>query len=147
MGKGSRVPVEQKLGFVMFLVVFGLIAASFAVKSCGGLNWEFSDGSRSGVLQKISKKGIFWKTWEGELNLGYTESTSDSEGRQTLRPAMFYFSVADESVAKRLKAAEIGGKRVTVDYKQYWLRGWDKGGTAYDVFDVVDNSVLTAESK
>jgi hypothetical protein len=127
------------------LIVFGGIAAAFCIKCMGGMNIEFSEGSRSGVIQKLSKKGMIWKTWEGELNLGYTEASTDSNGHQSIRPAMFFFSVSDDAVAERLKKAEIGGKRVTLDYKQYFLRGWDKGGTSYDVVDVVDASSLLSE--
>ena len=140
----TRMPIEQKLGFVATLVIVAVIIGSVVVKSCGGMNWQFSEGSRSGVIQKLSKKGIIWKTWEGELNLGYNESRSDDQGRQTIAPAIFHFSVESDEVAKLLKAAEVGGKRVTIDYKQYFLRGWDKGGTSYDVVGCQDATTVTA---
>lgn len=136
---------ELRRHYLLVFSIFGLIFLVITVKCWGGLNIEFSEGSRSGVIQKLSKKGIYWKTWEGELNLGYTESDTDSKGHQTLRPAMFFFSVSSDEVAAKLKKAEIGGKRVTVDYKQYWLRGYDKGGTAYDVTNVVDASALLTD--
>lgn len=134
---------EEKLKMFAVFCIFGLIFLAVTIKCWGGLNIEFSEGSRSGVLKKLSKKGVYWKTWEGELNLGYTESGTDDKGHQTLRPAIFYFSVSSDAVAEKLKKAEIGGKRVTVDYKQYFMRGYDKGGTPYDVTNVVDASSLT----
>lgn len=118
---------------LVFMMMFGTVI----VKSCGGLNWEYSNGSRSGVVQKLSKKGVVWKTWEGEMNLGYNTSSKDGDGHLTIAPAIFYFSVSDESVAKIVKDAEASGKRVTVDYKEYILRGWDKGATSYDVTGIV----------
>ena len=145
MGYSREMPLDQKIGLGATVFIIGTMLLCFVLKCTGGVNWEFSDGSRSGVIQKLSKKGIFWKTWEGELNLGYTEGSTDSNGHQTIRPAMFYFSVSDNAVAEKLKKAEIAGKRVTVDYKQYWLRGYDKGGTAYDVTGVVDASALLTE--
>ncbi len=139
MGRySSRMPLEQKLALVATMICLVLFIAAFVCKCCGGINWEFSEGSRSGVIQKLSKKGVIWKTWEGELNLGYNQSNVDENGHQTIAPAMFYFSVEDEQVAKLLKAAEIAGRRVTIDYKQYVLRGWDKGATSYDATDVHD---------
>ena len=33
-------------------------------------SWTYSEGTRAGQLIKISKKGVFFKTNEGELNLG-----------------------------------------------------------------------------
>jgi hypothetical protein len=137
-------PLEQKLGLVATIVIITIVLACVAVKATGGLNWQFSEGSRSGVVQKLSKKGVIWKTWEGELNLGYNESRSDGEGRQTIAPAIFYFSVESDEVAKRLKAAEVGGRRVTIDYKQYFLRGWNKGGTSYDIVGCQDATSVTS---
>lgn len=128
-----RMPLEQKLAFIFTMVFLAWIPIIVIVKSTGGVNWKFSEGSRSGVIQKLSKKGYIWKTWEGELNLGYNESRTDKEGRQTIAPAIFRFSVENDEVAEQLKAAEIAGTRVTLDYQQYFLRGWDKGGTSYDI--------------
>lgn len=124
------------------VLILGVFVGCIVVKSCGGLNWQFSEGSRSGVVQKLSKKGIFWKTWEGELNLGYNESRTDGNGHQTIAPAIFYFSCESDEVALSLKIAEIFGRRVTIDYKQYFLRGWDKGGTGYDVIKVQEAASL-----
>lgn len=31
------------------------------------LNWSYSEGERAGYVQKLSKKGWFCKTWEGEI--------------------------------------------------------------------------------
>ena len=114
--------------------------ASVAIQCCGGLNIEYSEGSRSGVIQKLSKKGVIWKTWEGELNLGYNDSRIDSEGRQTIAPAVFIFSCSSDGTAKSLADAEQAGRRVTIGYKQYLLRGWDKGSTSYDVTKVHDGT-------
>jgi len=87
-------------------------------------------------VQKLSRKGFIWKTWEGELNLGYTESSKDSDGNQTLNPAIMLFSISSEKVAKEVKAAEVAGGRVMIDYKQYLIRGFKYGGTGYDVVGV-----------
>lgn len=129
-------PIEWIVGGAIAGIV-ALMLLSVIVKCCGGVNWEYSSGSRSGVIQKLSKKGVIWKTWEGEVNLGYNTSTKDIDGHLTIAPAIFEFSVSDDPVAKVLKDAEADGKRVTVDYKQYFLRGWDKGATSYDVTGIV----------
>lgn len=118
--------------FLVFLLIIGV----FGIKLMGGLNIEYSEGSRSGVVQKLSKKGIAYPTWEGELNLGYTTTTIDSEGHTSIGPAIFYFSVSSEDTAESVKAAERSGKRVTLNYKQYLLRGYGQGATDYDVVSV-----------
>ena len=137
---------SKKIELGIELIVYTIVAVSLgalvaiAIQCCGGLNIEYSEGSRSGVIQKLSKKGVIWKTWEGELNLGYNDSRSDSDGRQTIVPAVFLFSCSDDDTAKSLREAEQAGKRITIDYKQYLLRGWDKGSTSYDATKVYDGT-------
>lgn len=121
----------QIVGFLLFLAIFGIFFGTTCIQAAGGLNYEYSNGSRSGVVQKISKKGFYWETWEGELNLGYMVQTEGG-----LTPAIFYFSVSDEEVAKKVQEAEERGGRTTLQYKQYFLRGFKYGGTPYDVVGV-----------
>jgi hypothetical protein len=93
----------------LFLVAFLLI---------GGLifwwkyYYTYSDGSRSGLLQKLSHKGNLMKTYEGELVLSSISSTNSV----ALASEKFFFSVASDSVAKRMMEYE--GKRVRLHYEQ-----------------------------
>ena len=134
--------IELGIGLIAYSIIAVSLSAvaAVAIQCCGGLNIEYSEGSRSGVIQKLSKKGVIWKTWEGELNLGYNDSRIDLEGRQTIAPAVFMFSCSSNDIAKSLTDAEQAGRRVTIGYKQYFLRGWDKGGTSYDVTKVHDGT-------
>ena len=68
-------------------------------------NYTYSEGVRVGVVQKFSKKGNIFKTYEGELLL--------SNGLYTEK---FYFSVLEDSIAQRLMASE--GQRVSIHYIQ-----------------------------
>ena len=72
----------------------------------------YSEGNRSGILQKFSKKGSVFKTYEGELIMTSIAST----GNTTIASEKFYFSVKDETVAKSLFALE--GQHVTLHYQQ-----------------------------
>src|SRR5215510_6829701 len=72
----------------------------------------YSEGNRSGILQKFSKKGSIFKTYEGELIMSSIASTSNT----TIASEKFYFSVKDDSIAKTLFNFE--GKRVTLHYEQ-----------------------------
>jgi hypothetical protein len=93
----------------LFLIAFLLI---------GGLifwwkyYYTYSDGSRSGLLQKLSHKGNLMKTYEGELVLSSISSTNSV----ALASEKFYFSVASDSVAKKMM--EFEGKRVRLHYEQ-----------------------------
>ncbi len=89
-------------------------------------NYTISEGSRSGTLFKISKKGVMFKTYEGQLHLAgsqmlTTQSTWD-------------FSARDANVYAELQKYE--GKNV----KCYYLEKVDafpwQGDTDYIVYKV-----------
>ncbi|MEN9832339.1 MAG: hypothetical protein RLZZ487_1944 [Pseudomonadota bacterium] len=90
------------------------------------LNWSYSSGERAGFLQKVSHKGWFCKTWEGELSLVAMPGSA---------PEKFLFTVRDEAVAQKVSAA--AGKRVTLNYEQHkGLPSSCFGDTEYFVVDV-----------
>jgi pectate lyase len=72
----------------------------------------YSEGNRSGILQKFSRKGNVFKTYEGELIMSSIAST----GNVTLASEKFFFSVKNDSVAKVL--FDLEGKHITVHYEQ-----------------------------
>jgi hypothetical protein len=88
--------------------LLGLPALGFAAWTAVALSWSYSDGTRAGYVQKISRKGWLCKTWEGTL---YTDIAKG------FRSDSFSFSVRDDSVAKAIAA--LSGKRVTVTYAQH----------------------------
>jgi hypothetical protein len=72
----------------------------------------YSEGNRAGILQKFSRKGNLFKTYEGELVMSSIASTSNT----TLASEKFFFSVKEDSIAQVLFGFE--GKRVTLHYEQ-----------------------------
>ncbi|MDZ4749725.1 MAG: hypothetical protein SH808_14685 [Saprospiraceae bacterium] len=91
----------------------------------------YSEGNRAGILQKFSKKGSVFKTYEGELIMSSITST----GNSTIASEKFLFSVKDEAVAKKM--FELEGQHVTLRYEQ--KRGhlpWS-GDTDYYVTGIV----------
>jgi hypothetical protein len=74
--------------------------------------YTYSDGSRTGMLQKLSHKGNIMKTYEGELVLSSVASTNNV----ALASEKFFFSVANDSLAKSMMKLE--GKRVRLEYEQ-----------------------------
>jgi hypothetical protein len=99
------------------------------IQACGGLNIEYSEGTRSGVVYKVSRKGLLWKTYEGEMSLGLTERNAEGH----LVPAVWHFSAYDPEVVLALQSAQLGGDRVTLQYKEVFLQGWYRGQTGYEV--------------
>lgn len=87
--------------FVVPLVIFGLYTAFT-------LTWSYSEGERSGILQKISHKGWICKTFEGEL------AVTTSPG---VAPIIWNFTVPDPLVVEKLNAAT--GKSVVLHYEEH----------------------------
>jgi hypothetical protein len=72
------------------------------------LTWSFSQGERTGYVQKLSKSGWICKTWEGEMAMVTMPGAI---------PEKFFFSTRDDHVAARIN--KLAGKRVSVVYEQH----------------------------
>jgi hypothetical protein len=103
---------------IFFVVVILVVVITILTSIVGGAFPHYSDGERTGVVYKISKKGFIWKSYEGEMNLG--GMATDSNGQVV--PNRFEFSVVDTEVAKRIEEASRTGKRVTLVYNQYGIK-------------------------
>ena len=100
------------LGFVIYYFVAGM---------------TYSEGTRSGVLVKISRKGYVFKTYEGELNEG-----GFTEGAGTIMPTrIFRFSVNDKLVYQTLDSMQ--GHKVVLRYKEVIHSFFWQGETNYFV--------------
>ncbi len=98
-------------------------------------SWTYSEGTRAGQLIKISKKGVIFKTHEGELNMGGLRVGGANDG---LEGNLWRFSVNNETVLNQLEESE--GKRVKLSYKErYKAMPW-QGETNYFVvgIEVID---------
>ena len=84
----------------------------------------YSEGVRSGELIKFSRKGVLFKTWEGEISQGIS-------GAQ-----IFPFSVLDrdQDVIEALQAAE--GKYVKLNYEERYTTFYWWGETKYFITNV-----------
>lgn len=72
--------------------------------------FTYSEGYRAGLLQKFSKKGNIFKTYEGEIILSSVTSTNNV----ALASEKFLFSVTDENVASKIDTMQ--GEFVMVHY-------------------------------
>jgi hypothetical protein len=75
-------------------------------------SFTYSEGNRSGLLQKFSYKGTMFKTYEGELILSSVKSSQDV----SLASEKFLFSVVEKSLAEQLLKLE--GTMVVLHYKE-----------------------------
>jgi hypothetical protein len=91
----------------------------------------YSEGTRSGILTKISKKGYVFKTYEGELNVGGFGAGGDG----TIMPSnIFRFSVPDKKVYTELETLQ--GHKVVLHYKQVMKNFFWQGETDYFIESV-----------
>ena len=89
----------------VFVLVPALIATAWTAIS---LNWDYSRGTRSGYVQKFSKKGWLCKTWEGEIAMVNVPGAMQER---------FSFTVRNDSVAALLNRYQ--GQRVVIEYEEH----------------------------
>ncbi len=90
---------------VIVLAVLALLAVGYVAFS---LHWSYSEGERAGIVQKLSRRGWVFKTWEGELAMSIVPGVT---------PTIWEFSVRDPKVAQELRASL--GKRVALHYTEH----------------------------
>ncbi|MGI8952654.1 MAG: hypothetical protein ACR2FN_13850 [Chitinophagaceae bacterium] len=98
----------KKIINVSILIIVIIFAGWFYWK----YYYTYSDGNRSGLLQKFSHRGNFFKTYEGELVL----NSLITNGTGPISAEKFYFSVVDDSLGKTMSNYE--GRRVIIHYQQ-----------------------------
>ncbi len=105
-GQVSPKPISKFKRAIRTLLVIFILGLIFSVY------WfffnKYSDGERTGVLIKISRKGNIFKTNEGEMWLSC---------RQMTNPEKFYFSISSDSIVNVLKGLQ--DECVQVTYSQY----------------------------
>jgi hypothetical protein len=96
--------------FLIKFSIIALIAFSFIIYwFCFNV---YSDGERTGMLTKLSRKGNIFKTYEGEMLIG-----NFNQAPNVMVPEKFYFSVDNKALADTLM--KIQGKRVSLKYVQF----------------------------
>ncbi len=92
----------KKIIISIFLVLALIIAGYFTFIYYA----SYSEGYRAGELIKFSKKGLLFKTWEGELSQGVSESQR------------FVFSVEHKEKQVISDLERLQGKMVKLTYKE-----------------------------
>ena len=117
---------------ILIKIVIGLIViviVAFAFLSYG----NFSSGYRAGVPIKVSHKGVLFKTWEGELNVGGLTNSG-----QGAIPTTWAFSIEKDQaeVRQKIEEAITKGKRVKLSYEEKFVKFFWKGDTKYFIKEV-----------
>ena len=109
--------------------------AGIALVVAGGLylgwsNWTYSEGSRTGYLMKLSRKGYVFKTYEGQLNLGGFQETETGG----LAGTIWNFSLRDEALVRQME--ELEGQKVQLRYQEINQAMPWQGDTNYFVYAI-----------
>jgi hypothetical protein len=120
-----------KKGALFTLVGIALVAIlSLTIYS----NFTYSEGTRNGTVIKLSKKGVMFKTYEGQLNVGaYVK-----DGTNNMPTSIWEFSVpkSNQEVLDGINEAIDKGKRVKLHYKEKLNTLPWRGDTNYLIYKV-----------
>jgi len=83
-----------------------------------GNNIEYSKGQRVGVVNKISEKGVIWKTKEGQLSLEGRTSTGDETGAGIWDFSIDSLSKNNDELYSKIEKIMEEGKRVKITYNE-----------------------------
>ena len=102
--------VKKAKSWVVRAIVLLLVAVIVVLAAWTwiALTFTYSQGERAGYVQKLSKKGWIFKTWEGELAMANLPGAM---------PEVFHFSIREDAVAGRIQ--ESLGRRVRLMYDEH----------------------------
>jgi hypothetical protein len=118
--------IVKRIILIIILVGFALMAYFYF--------GNYSEGVRSGVVVKVSKKGFMFKTYEGQLNL----MTFGASRSQNIVAETFDFSVPtnETEVIKTLEEVSLSGERVSLHYVEKLMTFPWRGDTKYLIVKV-----------
>lgn len=90
------------------VLLVGVPGFAYTVWAGVALSFSYSEGTRTGYVQKLSRKGWVCKTWEGELAMTTQPGVA---------PVVFPFTVRSDSVAQAITTLE--GRQVTLWYEEH----------------------------
>jgi hypothetical protein len=109
-----------------------LLALPFTLAGCWGCSkLEFGDGYRDGTIRKLSRTGLFFKTWECEV-LGDGVRFLSSRNGVGGGPETFQFTVDDPAVVAAVRDLP-PGVRVRVHYRKLGAAWRPSGETRYRI--------------
>ncbi len=116
----------KKFIFITLGIVVLATVIYFAICS-----FTYSDGSRSGILMKFSKKGFIFKTYEGDINVGFINTNKIG-----LTANVFSFSVegSEKEAIEILNNSE--SQEIKIYYKEKIKTMPWQGETNYLIYKV-----------
>lgn len=118
----GRITIVEVLVCIGIVSVLGCILVPGCAMLGGttGIGKDYSNGVRAGKLIKVSRKGIFYKSYEAELQLVDSTVIGSGSGAGSTPFGYWGFSTANEELGKSLETAV--GKTVKITYTQYVIK-------------------------
>ena len=105
---------------VAIAILLSLGGSGLCVKGCvSGCGADYSEGDRIGSITKFSNKGLFIKSWEGQLNLGGFVTKHSDKG-DSLVANTWNFTVTKPELVDKIQHAMVSGKPVKIHYRQWF---------------------------
>jgi hypothetical protein len=144
--KGLQGSLTQPFALIPYIVnqiapmrkTLAIIALSLLLVLSGYLYWKFwfvfGEGTKTGELNYLVRKGYLFKTYEGKLiQTGFRSRTQG-----VIQSYEFEFSVDDEAVARELMSGN--GRTYTLHYREYLGTLPWRGYSVYVVDSIVTSS-------
>jgi len=131
----------KKFGIIVLLILVAVLAFLYY--------GTYSEGTRAGIIMKVSKRGAIFKTWEGQMNLQTFGAVKDPNN---IISETFTFSVerGNDALIEKLNKAALSGKRVNLKYIERYIKVFWRGDTrvfATDVETQAGNAEAEAEAE
>lgn len=107
---------------------------------------SYSEGTRAGMVIKLSKRGVMFKTWEGQLNLQTFGAVTPNGNALN---EVFNFSVenGEDSLYRVLEEASLTGERVNLHYVERYARLPWRGETKYFITAVERSGIPSKDQR
>lgn len=123
------------IGFVLIGLLIGIATIGSSV--------QYSEGYREGTLQKLSYRGFFWKTWDGEVALwGFGGKHGEKLGQNQISN-VWAFSLKDpkaeqtKEFVSQINDNSMNSTKVRLYYNEYLTALPWQGSSSYFVNKVV----------
>lgn len=123
--------LESPFRFFTSATIVAVVVGTLSCNACNRV--QYGDGVRAGMINKVSKKGVIWKTYEGQMAL---EGIAGSGG--SLGANVWDFSIDgkmkakdQEDMAELLIRYMSEGRKVKIEYNQQISPWPPRGNTDY----------------
>jgi len=142
---------DWSFGKVLVTGAAVVAVCTLLIGGCGAVcnNWEVSKGERTGMVNKVSRKGYFWKTYEGQMALEGISSSGGSVGANT-----WDFSIDNnrahgeniDDLSNKLSQYMDSGTKVKIQYIEMADTWPWRSGTGYLIQGIEPVAVKTDRS-